>query len=45
MTDDGWRFVLEGYVVGSVGWAKKHGPPPGTEGCSVPRGILKEFGF
>ncbi len=45
MTDDGWRFVLEGYVVRSVVWAKKHGPPPGTEGCRVPRGILKEFGF
>jgi hypothetical protein len=45
MTDDGWRFVLEGYVVGSVGWAKKHGPPPGADSCRVPRRILKEFGF
>jgi hypothetical protein len=45
MTEDGWRFVLEGYAVGSVAWARKHGPPPGTEGCRVPRGILKEFGF
>jgi hypothetical protein len=45
MTDDGWRFVLEGFVVGSVAWAKKHGPGPGTEGCRVPRRILKEFGF
>jgi hypothetical protein len=45
MTDDGWRFLLEGFHVGSVAWAQKHGPPPGTEGCRVPRRILKEFGF
>jgi len=45
MTDDGWRFVLEGYVVGSVAWATKHGPPPGSEGCRVPRRVLKEFKF
>jgi hypothetical protein len=43
MTDEAYRFVLEGYVAGTVAWAAKHGPPPGSEGCKVPLRILREF--
>jgi hypothetical protein len=43
MSDDGWRFVLEGYVAGNLAWAAKHGPPPRAEGCRVPTRILREF--
>jgi hypothetical protein len=45
MTDDAWRFLLEGYRVGNVAWARKHGPPPEAPDCRVPRRILKAFGF
>ena len=41
--DEAYRFVLEGYVAGTVAWAAKHGPPPGSEGCKVPLRILREF--
>jgi hypothetical protein len=43
MTDEGWRFVLSGYVAGNLAWAAKHGPPPRAEGCRVPTRILREF--
>jgi hypothetical protein len=45
MTDDAWRFILEGYVAGNLAWATRHGPPPKTEGCRVPGRILREFGL
>ncbi len=45
MTEEAWRFVLEGYVAGNVAWATKHGPQPGAPRCKIPRRVLKEFGF
>jgi hypothetical protein len=45
MSDDGWRFVLEGFSAGSVVWSRRHGPPPEAPGCRVPPHILREFGY
>jgi hypothetical protein len=45
MSDDGWRFLLEGFRAGNVAWPRKHGPPPGTPGCRIPSRILREFGL
>jgi hypothetical protein len=45
MSDEGWRFVLEGYVARTVAWVAKYGPPPGDRNCRVPPRILREFGL
>jgi hypothetical protein len=45
MSDEGWRFVLEGFAAGSVAWSRRHGPPPETPGCRVPAHILRDFGY
>jgi hypothetical protein len=46
LSDDGLRFLLEGWRAGNVAWnARRHGPPPGSKGCRVPPKILREFGY
>jgi hypothetical protein len=45
MTDDGWRFILHGFVAGTLAWSTRHRSPPKAPGCKVPVRVLKEFGF